>query len=173
MANAVFNPNMVSETDLTTPTSAKKYPLGATIQVVDSNGEIAEYMYVRAHAALTAKQPYVLNYTATADEEVATAAPATLAAPGRQVVIPQVGFTDDYYGFVLIRGNGEVLMTAQTYASGDHLELLNSGSALVVDGSSGSTAFSVKSCAKCKESGTTAVARDVYLFGIRSQIATA
>jgi len=158
--------------DLTTPTSTQEYKLGLVVSVEDSDTKIInQYMYVKAHTALTAYQPYVLNYGSTAGAEFVTAAPATLAAPGSLVVVPQVAFTADYYGFVLIKGNGKVLMTAETYAVGDFLQILNTGTALVVDGTTGSTVRLVNSCAVCKEAGTTAVARNVFLLGISAVVA--
>lgn len=161
----------LEEKDLITPTSTQKFQLGMKIQVEDAEGAAAEYIYVKAHTGLTAYQPYVLGYSSTDDAEVVTAAPATLAAPGRIVVVPQVAFTSAYYGFVLVKGNGKVLKTAETYAVGDQLQILNTGTALVVDGTSGSTAYSINSCGICKEAGSTAVARDVYLYGISAVVA--
>lgn len=151
--------------DLTTPSSTRDYPLGTVVKIYDdSKYAISKYIYVKSHGALTAKQPYVLGFSGTTTSSYITAAPATLAAPGLLVVIPQVAFTSGYYGWVLIEGAGEVLMTAETYAVGDYLQVLNTGTALVVDGTSGSTTLSVNSCAICQEAGTTAVARDILLL---------
>lgn len=160
-----------NEADLTTPTSTMDYKLGEVVALSTSAASVSKYIYVRAHAALTQYQPYVLDWTTTANEDLATGAPATLAAPGRLVVIPQVAFTDNYYGWVLVEGQGSVLMTAETYADGDHLQLLNAGTALVVDGTTGSTAVTVNSCAMCYAAGTTAVAKACYLFGRQAVIA--
>jgi hypothetical protein len=96
---------------------------------------------------------------------------AAQLAEGEDEVL-SLAFTDDYYGFVLLKGTGHVLMTAETYAVGDQLQILNTGTALVVDGSTGSTAYSVNSCGLCKEAGSTAAARDVYLYGIHAVVAT-
>jgi hypothetical protein len=160
------------EVDLTTPTSLQKYPLGMVLTLEDgSKKTVRKYVYIKAHAALTQYQPYVLDIAATEGAEVATGAPATLAAPGRKVVVPQVAFTSGYYGFVLLEGDGKVLMTAETYAVGDHLQVLNAGTALVVDGTSGATTFSVNSCAICKEAGSDAVARDFWLFERQAVVA--
>lgn len=161
---AIQNFISINNDDLTIPSSSQKYPVGLIFAVDTGNGYSKKYMYVKSHTALTAYQPYVLDYSATAGSQFITGAPATLAAPGRTVVIPQVAFTSGYYGFVLIEGDGKVLMIAETYAVGDHLQILNTGTALVVDGTTGSTAFSVNSCAICKEAGTTAVARNLFLI---------
>jgi hypothetical protein len=158
--------------DLITPTSTQDYPLGEVIKVYDDDTKVvSEYIYVKSHGALTQYQPYVLDYDGTDAYEVITKAPATLAAPGAKVVVPQVAFTSGYYGWALKKGEGKVLMTAETYAVDDHLQILNTGAALVVDGTTGSTAFSVNTCAVCKEAGTTAVARDCYLIDRQAVVA--
>lgn len=168
--------SLASKSDLTTPTSTQKYPLGLEIKVQEqttdgTQGVQNTYIYVKAHAALTAYQPYVINYTGTAAGEVTTGAPATMAAPGTHVLVPQVAFTSGYYGFVLKGGIGKVLMTAETYAVGDALQVLNTGTALVVDGSTGSAVISLNTCAFCREAGTTAVARDVLLLDRQAVVA--
>jgi hypothetical protein len=158
--------------DLTTPSSTQAYPLGTIIALTDSDyTSVKEYMYVKSHTALTAFQPYVLTFGSTAGAEIVTIAPATLAAPGALVVVPQVAFTSGYYGWVLIKGDGKVLMTSETYAVGDFLQILNTGTALVVDGSTGSTIQLINSCAICKEAGTTAVARKCLLLGSTAVVA--
>lgn len=152
--------------DLTTPTSTQQYQLGAEIVIADTDKTaIKKYRYVKSHGALTQYQPYIVSNSSTSGSEVITAAPATLAAPGSLICVPQVAFTSGYYGFVLIEGDGKVLMTAETYAVGDALQILNTGTALVVDGTSGATTISVNTSAICKEAGSTAVARNTYLIG--------
>ena len=152
--------------DLTTPTEAQNYTLGEVVEIQDSASKaVSKYMYCKSHEALTQYEVYVVDYSSTAGSEVISAACATMAAPGRLVIVPQVAVTSGYYFWGLIEGEGHAIMTAETYAVGDHLQVLNAGDEMVVDGTSGSTAFSVNSCAICKEAGTTAVARDVYLFG--------
>jgi len=151
--------------DLTTPSSTQKYVLGEQVLAYDSDNKvIAKYEYVKSHGTLGINIPYVIVASSTAGSEVITAAPFTLAAPGLRVCVPQVAFTSGYYGFVLIQGIGDAIMTAETYAVGDHLQVLNAGVAMVVDGSTGSTTYSVNTCAICKEAGTTAVAKSIYLI---------
>lgn len=158
--------------DLTTPTSTAQYPLGFVKTFKDNtNNIVAEYIYVKSHTTLTAYQPYILDVDGTAGAQYMTIAPATIAAPGVQVVIPQVAFTSGYFGFVLLSGLGKVLMTSETYAIGDALQILNTGTALVVDGSTGSTVTSVNTCAVCAEAGTTAVARSVMLWKRQAVVA--
>ena len=151
----------IYEGDITVPSAAQKYVLGETF----TNASGQTFKYVKSHAALTAFQPYCEAFSAVAGAQVKTAAPATLAAPGELLIVPQVAVTSGYYFWGLIAGPGKVLMTSETYAVGDHLQVLNAGTALVVDGSTGSTAKLVNSTAICTEAGTTAVARGVYLFG--------
>jgi hypothetical protein len=162
---AIQNYTAVNNDDITTPSSTQKYVLGLEVMVNTGDGYPKIYKYVKSHGALTLYQPYVLGVSSTDGSQVITEAPATLAAPGQLVVIPQVAFTSGYYGFVLKQGDGKVLMTAETYAIGDYLQVLTAGTALVVDGTTGSTVRLVNSCAICKEAGTTAVARKMYLIG--------
>lgn len=169
--NVVQNPIAINNDELTQASSTQKYPLGLILAIENGDGYQDRYMYVKSHGALTQYQPYVLDFSSTAGSQFITGAPATLAAPGRQVVIPQIAVTSGYYAFVLIEGDGKVLMIAETYAVGDHLQILNAGAALVVDGTSGATTFSVNSCAVCKEAGTTAVARDVLLMARQAVVA--
>lgn len=165
---------VVSENDLITPTSTQLYPLGyiQTVQDPDKKA-VKKYMYVKSHNTLTAYVPYAITYSSTSGSEVITAAPSTLTAPGQLLCVPQVAFTSGYYGFVLIEGDGSVLMTAETYAVGDFLQVINAGAAAVVDGTSGAAAITTASFAICKAAGTTAVSRAAYLFGQKAVIATA
>jgi len=165
MGKAILNPIAVVEEDLTTPSSTAKYPLGLEVSVLDSSASsgIKKFMYVKSHGALTVNQPYVLSISNTG--YFVSAAPATLAAPGSLVVVPQVAFTSGYYGFVQFEGECECLHIAETYAAGDMLQVLNAGTALVVDGSTGATAFSVNTCGITVDAGTTAVAKTIILYG--------
>ena len=160
--------------DLTVPTSTQQYVLGDVLSFSDSDyTAVKKYQYCKAHTALTAYQPYVITYGATAGAEVVSAAPVTIAAPGALVVVPQVAVTTGYYFWGLIAGDGKVLMISETYAVGDFLQILNAGTALVVDGSTGSTIQLVNSSAICKEAGSTAVARKCMLLGNVAVVAAA
>lgn len=155
-----------NQSHLTTPTSTQVYQLGIVVSTIDEDTKaVHKYMYVKAHTGLTAYQPYIIGNSATAGSEVITAAPATLGAPGSLVCVPQVAITSAYYGFVQIEGTATCLLTAETYAVGDTMQILNAGTALVVDGSTGSPATTVNTSAICKEAGSTAVARSIYLIG--------
>lgn len=153
--------------DLTTPTSTQQYELGREIVISDPDNykSVKKYKYVKSHTTLTQYQPYVITNTGTAGSEWITIAPATLATCGLLVGVPQVAVTSGYYFWCLIAGDGKALMTAETYAVGDKLELLNTGTAFNVDGTSSSTVTTIQTAAICKEAGSTAVARAVFLVG--------
>ena len=159
--------------DLTTPSSTQLYPLGTIMEFSNSDyTAVQKYMYVKSlSAGMTAYQPYAITFGSTAGAEIITIVPFTLAAPGSLICVPQVAFTASYYGWVLIQGDGKVLMTAETYAVGDYLRAINAGTYLHVDGTSGATTQTVNSCGICKEAGSTAVARKVFLLGASQAIA--
>jgi len=145
-----FSPDAIYANDLTTPSATinNAYKLGAIYEMVDSDNPsaIKRFMYVKAHAGLTQYQPYTVVGVNTAGAEVVTAAPATLAS-GVTVCIPQVAFTSGYFGFVQIYGQCIAKLANETHVAGDYLELLTTGTTLIVDGTSGSTAFSAKGVA--------------------------
>jgi hypothetical protein len=153
--------------DLTVPTATQQYQLGRIVSFVDTDKTaVKRYKYVKAlSAGMTAYQPYVITNTGTAGAEVITIVPSTLTTCGHLIGIPQVAFTASYYGFVLIEGDGSVLMSAETYAVGDKLEVLNTGTTAIVDGTSGSTVTTIGTFAICKEAASTAVARKCILIG--------
>jgi len=132
--------NSIDTDDLTNPSSTRKYELGARyVDNSDTNAIKKEYVYVKAHGALTQYQPYQLSAVNTAGAEVSTKAPATTAS-GATVVAPQVAVTSGYYAWVPFKGIVTVL-TTDTFAAGDYAEVLNAGTGLKLDGGvSGSTA---------------------------------
>ena len=154
------------------PTSTAKYKLGTIVLTEDSSKTTrSKWMYVKAHAALTQYQPYIVAMSGFAGAEFVTAAPLTLAAPGYYVCVPQVAFTTLYFGWVLIGGDGKGLATAETYAVGDMIQVITAGTAFNISGSSGGTqAFAVETCGMYKEAGSTAVARAIWLMGERAVI---
>jgi hypothetical protein len=132
--------NSIDTDDLTNPSSTRKYELGARyVDNSDTNAIKKEYVYIKAHGALTQYQPYQLSAVNTAGAEVSTKAPATTAS-GATVVAPQVAVTSGYYAWVPYKGIVTVL-TTDTFAAGDYAEVLNAGTGLKLDGGvSGSTA---------------------------------
>lgn len=150
MSFAIFNPFAIYGNDLTTPTSSinPAYKLGAIYTLADSDNPnaVKQFMYVKSHTTLTVYQPYTVVGTGTSGSEFITAAPATLGGYVT-VCIPQVAFTSGYYGFVQIFGQCIAKLANETHVAGDYLELLNAGTTLIVDGTSGSTAFTTKGVA--------------------------
>lgn len=143
--------------------AAAKYPVGLEVTVA---GAIpTTYKYVKAAANLTANQPYVLVHDANG---VTTASPATSTVV-KLVGIPQVAIATAYFGWVAIEG----LCKAKTgiQAKGDTLEVINGGTTLIVDGSSGSPAETANTVAISCEAATAAGTVEVQLLGKRVAIA--
>ena len=165
--------------DLDTTTLSPIYRLGERVDVFDTptiftdDNIIAQYIYIKATIALTQFQPYVLNFSEVKDAEYFAAPPFTFNPIGLNVIIPQIAFLVDTFGFVLIKGNGQSLVAAEPYTTGDHMQLLNAGTTLVVDGGTGLTVLTPESTAIIKETGVTAVDRSIILLGQRSNIAGA
>ena len=152
--------------DLERPSEDQKYPIGLELCFVDPDTQTTKkFKYIQSHDALTQYQPYIFDHTGI---QLKTGAPATGHA---QLGVPQIAFTSGYYGFVQCYGESTVLKTVQTYAVGDHLEILNAGTALVVDGTSGATVQSAKSVGVSMTAGTTAQAITAFLFGYPADIA--
>lgn len=150
MGFTVYNPVAIYETDLTTPTADinPTYVLGGVYTFKDSSypNMVKSFMYVKSHTTLTQYQPYMIVFSNTSGSEVITAAPTTQAS-GVTIGVPQVAFTSGYYGFVQIEGRATALLANETHVAGDYLELLNAGTSFVVDGTSGSTAYTAKGVA--------------------------
>jgi len=172
---SILNYVSISETDITTPTSTQRYPLGLQVTVEDSGAQDATkvFEYVKSHTTLVQYQPYVLNYIATAASEVVTAAPVTQTSPIVQVCVPQVGFTSGYYGFVQVQGQATAKVAAETYASGDPGEVLNAGTTFIVNGTSGVALVDNKTAMIYQATGSAAAAIAVFLVGNKVQNAAA
>lgn len=165
----------ISEDAITTPSSTRVYPLGMIYTVDDSSNPagVKQFMYVKSHAGLTQYQPYTVVFSNTAGSEVVTAAPATLGAYVT-VCVPQVAFTSGYYGFVQIFGACTALLSSETHVAGDFLELLNAGTTFIVDGTSGSTAYTTKGVAVQVGTLSGAGSTTVFLFGgVRTSLVSA
>ena len=161
IARHAIDDDFINETSTTA-----KYNQGMEVEIADSaTGYTTTYKYIKASAALTAYQPYVLVEKA---EEVGTASPAT-SSVSKIIGIPQTAIASGSYGFVAIKG----LCKAKTgiQAKGDTLEVINSGTTLIVDGSSGSPAETVGTVAISAEAAAAAATVDVVLLGKRVQIA--
>ncbi|MBQ1769116.1 MAG: hypothetical protein IIZ99_00230 [Turicibacter sp.] len=143
-----------------------QYNIGAEVTIApDQVGIPTTYKYVKAASALTANQPYVLVNNA---DGITTAAPAT-STVAKIIGIPQVAIASGSYGWVAIGG----LCQAKTgiQAKGDTLEVLNSGTTLVVDGSSGSPAETAGTVAISCEAAAAAATVTVNLLNKRVTIA--
>lgn len=146
--------------------SVAKYNAGEEVTVAKDGVSIpTTYRYIKAHAALTANQPYVLVNNAAG---VTTAAPATSTVT-KFIGIPQVAIASGSFGWVAIKGVCKAKTGIQ--AKGDTLEVLNSGTTLVVDGSSGSPAETANTVAISCEAAAAAATVEVNLLGKRVQIA--
>ena len=143
-----------------------KFNMGVEVTVADdATGYATTYRYIKASAALTANQPYVLVEKAA---EVGTASPAT-SSVSKIIGIPQVGIASGAYGWVAVKGICKAKTGIQ--AKGDTLEVINSGTTLIVDGSSGSPAETVGTVAISAEAAAAAATVKVVLLGKRVQIA--
>ena len=142
-----------------------KFNIGVEITVAKGLEIPTVYKYVKAAAALTAYQPYILVHD---KDGVTTASPATSTVPVI-VGVPQVAIAKDAYGFVAIGG----LCKAKTgiQAAGDTLEVINSGTTLIVDGSSGTPAETVNTVAISCETAAAAATVKVQLLNKRVQLA--
>lgn len=145
--------------------AAAEYNPGLEVTVADGIEIPTTYKYVKAASALTANQPYVLVNDAAG---VTTAAPATSTVT-KYIGVPQVAIASGSYGWVAIKG----LCKAKTgiQAKGDTLEVLNGGTTLIVDGSSGSPAETANTVAISCEAATEAGTVEVCLLGKRVAVA--
>ncbi len=177
MSYPIFRVSAINETDLTTPSADLNYAyrLGGIYEIADTSAPnaVKRFMYVKSHTTLTVYQPYTVVFSNTSAAEVVTAAPATLANYVT-VCIPQVAFTSGYYGFVQIFGACTSKLANETHVAGDFLELLNTGTTLIVDGTSGSTAYTVKGVAIQVGTLSGAGTATVFLFGgVRTSLVSA
>jgi hypothetical protein len=123
--------------DLIKETVSQEYPLGTELNLNETeNGVIAQYMYVRAHAANSViGTPYVIIESNNNNSEITTAVPFV----GKNLTI---GFTtqavtENYYYW--IKTAGIITSRAGLVAAGDYVKVWVSGTGLVVDGTTGST----------------------------------
>ena len=104
----------ISEADLTTPTSTRRFALGQRLKVeTDGSAPEKEYLYVKAGSGLTALATYLVTFSATAGSEWTTGTPATTAV-AREFAIAPVAFTTAYYGWVQVKGICNATSTSDT-----------------------------------------------------------
>ncbi len=160
----------IKDIDLTESSATAQYPVGLEVEQIVEAGRAITFKYVKSHALLTINQLYVYDFDGT---DYITAAPVTNAAQVVRVGVPQAAIASGEFGFVAIKGQLEALHIAETYAAGDHLEILNAGTSLVVDGSTGSTVKTESSVGVTVDAGTTAAAFTVELYGVPVVVAAA
>ena len=176
-----FGPrNLGNISDLSTPTTDQRYPVGMELAVTDSSKyAMKEYMYVWTNIALTAYRTYAINVSsyAAGEYQVAVASAAAFATSSyatdkRAIVcIPQVAFAAGTWGFVQTGGDctaycigGSTVATCGKIVSG-------STNALGITGESASatkpTAYTVGISKKTRGgSGTTTY----FLFGKHNRV---
>jgi hypothetical protein len=146
--------------------STPEFNIGEEVIIANDNvGIPTTYKYVKAASALVAYQPYVLVMNA---DGVTTAAPAT-SAVAKIIGIPQAAIASGSYGWVAIKGKCKAKTGIQ--AKGDTLEVLNAGTTLVVDGSSGTPVETAGTVAISCEAAVAAATVDVQLIGKRVTLA--
>ena len=142
------------------------YNIGAEVTVAPDGLSIpTTYKYIKAASALTAYQPCVLVDNA---DGITSAAPATSSVI-KLIAIPQTDIATAYFGWVAIKGACKAKTDIQ--AKGDTLEVINGGTTLIVDGSSGSPAETANTVAISCETAVAAATVKVNLIGKRVAIA--
>jgi hypothetical protein len=169
---AINNLQTVDLDSLNTPSSTKDYDLATTLPVNDtSKGGESVFIYVKAHAGLSKGQPIQLVEGSGGDAELVTASVATFSdGQGIQIGFPTTTVTSGYYFWAQI--SGVITAAAGTVAAGDHVEVLNGGTTVVVDGTSGSTTRSAQSIGIAKTATSSGEADIVVMPGRRVHIAS-
>lgn len=164
--NTIQARHAIDEEFISEVSTVAKYNIGAEVSIAADGVSIpTTYKYVKAAANLTAFQPYVIAESA---DGATTASPATSTVT-KIIGIPQVNIASGSYGFVAIKGACKAKTGIQ--AKGDTLEVINSGTTLIVDGSSGSPAETANTVAISMEAAAAAATVDVNLIGKRVAIA--
>ncbi len=145
------------------------YPRIGDVRVrFDSNGLETVEIFAYAHGTLTAGAPYVLRMSGTEAQRFITAAPATLA--NEYICVSEDGGTTSVGNWVVVAGKVTDAVTSGSNADTDLVEVLNTGTAFVCDGTTASTAWSANTCGALLEGQASNVA-DLYLFGRQVDIA--
>lgn len=116
-------------------------------------------------------RPYYIDYDGTYGPQATT--PATLTAFSPKMVVALESAAINTIARFQMAGPVEEAYVADGAAVGDHLEVINSGTSFIVDGTTGSTSRSVKSCAMTMEANSSGAAalRKIWLFEEGSNIA--
>lgn len=129
-------------------------------------------IYAKAHAALTAYQPYVvmpsintsdLDQDGSADNDgiAVTAVPGTLAVP-RWIGAPQKDYAINEIAELVIGGAGKLNVTAGAVTAGLFLEVINAGTAALDAGAQTTAAFA---CA-CEANSSAAATINVQFLSV-------
>ena len=172
---ALNNMQAIDIDSLDTPSSTKEYPLATTLHVNDTaKGGESVFIYVKAHAGLSKGQPIQLVEGSGGDAELVTLGIATLlpaaAGQGIQLGFPTTAVTSGYYFWAQI--SGVITAAAGTVAGGDYVEVINGGTTVVADGTSGSTARTAQSIGIAKTATSGGEADIVVMPGRRVLIAS-
>ena len=152
--------NFINQVD-----AAAKYNIGLEVTVAENGVSIpTTYKYVKS-AGMEAYQPYVISETA---DGATSGAPATSTVI-KLIGIPQASIATAMFGWVAIKGACKAKTGIQ--AKGDTLEVINAGTSLIVDGSSGSPAETANTVAISCEAAAAAGTVGINLIGKRVAIA--
>ena len=111
MAEFLLNKQaLISADDLKTTSTTAKYGLGQVIETIDENKNIRGYIYVKAGAALDAKDTVMVNPGFVA------VAPAT-SAFAKITGVANVGVADGSYFFLQIKGETKATSAGATTAT--------------------------------------------------------
>ena len=155
---------------LENPSATAEFKLGSTIPINDTTkGQESVFMYCKSHAALNLGQPVNLIAGTGGDAELVTAAfTAVSTGAGELIGYPLTAVPSGYYFWAQI--SGVITAAAGTVAAGDYVQVLASGTTVVVDGTTGSTTRSATSCGIAKTATSGGLAEIVVMPGLRSHI---
>ncbi len=168
---AIFNLNAIDIDDLNASSATMDYPVGSEIVIKDSASAMPQtYIYVKAHATLVLGQPVNLIEGSGGDAEMVTAEFVEIATgAGELIGYTTTAVTSGHYFWAQI--SGVITAAAGTVASGDYVQVLEGGSTVIVDGTTGSTTRNSTSCGLAKTATSGGLASIVVMPGLRSHIA--
>ena len=159
MAEFILNKQaLINADDLTTTSATAKYGLGQVIETIDENKNVRAYIYVKAGAAITAKDTVMVNAGFVA------VAPAT-SAFAKITGVANVDVASGSYFFLQIKGKTIAKSAGNTTA--DHYTKLITEVATVTDSSS----VVASTNAVINESRTGAGDVSITLLGTTSEVA--
>jgi hypothetical protein len=147
--------------------------LGGVAGAIKHDGN-RSYIYCYVAAASALGKPYVLTYDGDEATNPKTAAPATSAVYQLIVFPTKLQGADAGFMWCQFKGDAYVLVDGtSSVAKDDHLEVITTGVALILDGSTGSTIKTVGSVGIAQEAQATAAPTltYVYLFGEKVNVA--